>query len=797
MRITFKAFFLLTAVSLLFISSTPAQTDNFKPKFLPHITIPKIPGDIKVDGQFSEPLWKKAAIADGFVENDPGDQVKPPVESKALVAYDEDNLYIALIAYDDASTIRTSYSDRDNIFRDDYFGVILDTYGDQSWGYELFVNPYGIQGDLRIESSGNEDMSFDLVWYSEGIVTDSGYQVEIVIPFASLRFPDQDKQNWRINFWRDHQRDLRRRYCWAAQDRDNSCFLCQLGSLDGIAGIKPGKNIELLPSVIGYQSSMRDPFHPDTKLDSQDPDGELSLNGRYGISSNSSLEFTVNPDFSQVESDGDQIDVNTNFGLFFSESRPFFQEGSELYNTWFDGVYTRTINDPIFATKYTAKFGRTSLAMLSARDDASPVTITLESQSSRYLAEKSWCNIFRIKHVIKDDTYVGLLFTDRRRDSYNADTNGNEIYDSPISSGSGSLFGFDSNIRLKKSWNFEFQTIMSYTEESNDNGADLIDTTIDRLNQATFDGGKYTVGLDGEKYWGEGIYASLEHNSRNYSFDIDYWEASPTLRAENGFINQNDYRQLTYNTAYDFRPNGTVVSLWEPQFGMGRRWRHSGTFNPLKYNDAAFDEWFILGGYFRFQMQTNVFLQYTNSRERYFGILLPGISLVNLSLDTRFSKIISGGFDMSIGNSIRRNKINPELGFVQNLSFYLICKPTERLRLDPTFDYSKMDHRDGYLIDHPDADKKIYEGYIFRTRLTYQFTKELFLRLVVQYNDFSERFDIEPLLTYKINPFTKFYIGMTGGYEKFYPDEEELNLDQKWLLKDRQIFAKLQYLFRL
>lgn len=786
MRTTVKTVLLLTAAIIFFQTNVKAQTDNFTPRFKPHITIAKVEGEIKVDGQLTEPLWSKAAVADNFCENNPGDQIKPPVESKALIAYDEDNLYVALIAYDDPTTIRTSYSDRDNIFRDDYFGILLDTYGDQSWGYELFVNPYGIQGDLRMEANGNEDMSFDLVWYSEGIVTDSGYQVEIVIPFASLRFPDQEKQNWRINFWRDHQRDLRRRYSWGALDRDNPCFICKLGYLDGIEGIKPGKNIELLPSVIGYQSSMRDPFHPDTKLDNEDPEGEVSLNGRYGISSNSSLEFTINPDFSQVESDEGQIDVNTNFGLFFSESRPFFQEGSELYNTWFDGVYTRTINDPIFAAKYTAKFGRTSLAMLSARDENSPVTITLESQSTRFLAEKSWSNIFRVKHVLKEDTYFGFLFTDRRRDEY-----------AGISSASGTLFGFDSNIRLKKSLNFEFQTIISHTEEADDHGADLIDTTENRLNQSTFDGGEYTVGLDGEKYWGSGTYASLEYNSRNYSFDIDYWEASPTLRAENGYINQNDYRQLTYNTAYSFRPNGSILSLWEPQFGFGRRWRHSGTFNPLKYNDAAFDEWVILGGYFQFTKQTNIFLQYTNSRERYFGKLIPGISIVDFNIDTRFSKLISGGFDMSVGHSIRRDKLNPELGSVKNFSFYLIFKPTDRLRLDETLDYSKMDYRDSYLAAHPETEKNIYKGYIFRNRLTYQFTKELFLRLVVQYNDFSERLDIEPLLTYKINPFTKFYIGMSGGYENFYPSEEELNLDQKWLMKDRQIFAKLQYLFRI
>ena len=179
-------------------------------------------------------------------------------------------------------------------------------------GYEIFVNPIGIRGDLRVVSSGNEDISFDLVFESKGKVTESGYQVELAIPFSSLRFPDKKEQIWRINFWRDHQRDVRRRYSWAAQDRNDPCMMCQWGTVTGIENIKPSSNIDILLNIIAYQSGFRD--GPLDSFDNSNPDAEGSLNIRYGLSTNSSIEFSYNPDFSQVESDADQVDVNNTLG---------------------------------------------------------------------------------------------------------------------------------------------------------------------------------------------------------------------------------------------------------------------------------------------------------------------------------------------------------------------------------------------------------------------------------------------------------------------------------------------------
>ncbi len=147
-------------VLLSFTSANGAQdSSGFTPKYDPTLNVPRIHSRITIDGNLDEPAWGEAAVADGFAENNPGNQVKPPVDQKVLICYDEQFLYLGFVAYDDPKTIRYSLRDRDDIFRDDYFGILFDTYGDASWGYELFVNPLGIQGDLRMAGNGNEDMS--------------------------------------------------------------------------------------------------------------------------------------------------------------------------------------------------------------------------------------------------------------------------------------------------------------------------------------------------------------------------------------------------------------------------------------------------------------------------------------------------------------------------------------------------------------------------------------------------------------------------------------------------------------
>ena len=239
-------------------------------------------------------------------------------------------------------------------------------------------------------SNGNEDGAFDHDLDSEGRITNRGYQVEIAVPFASLRLPDRENQTWRVNFWRDHQRDVRRRYAWAAQDRGNPCFMCQWGTLTGLDGIVTGNNFETIVSGIASQVGAGD---PDTDFENEDPEADVSAQVKYALSSAAYAELRSTRDFSQ-ESDEGQIDVNTTFALFFRERRPFFQEGSDLLGSWINAIYTRSINDPRRGGRSSRGSSTRPASVYAAAQDAhSPIIIPLEERSHFLLGEKSFSNI--------------------------------------------------------------------------------------------------------------------------------------------------------------------------------------------------------------------------------------------------------------------------------------------------------------------------------------------------------------------------------------------------------------------
>jgi len=796
------------------VSSGQAQ-DTSSPDYHPVLRISPAAGPIAIDGDLSDAGWRNAARAGGFVEVDPGDQIKPAVESAVLMTYDQSHLFIALIAYDDPRAVRVSLCDRDNIFRDDYFGILLDTYGDMAWGYEIFVNPIGIQGDLRLLSSGMEDGALDLVFESRGVVTDSGYQVELAIPFASLRFPDRPEQTWRLNLWRDRQRENRYQYSWVAQDRDNSCFICQYGTLEGIRDIKPGSNLDILPNIIAYQSGeLIDPNAPGSDFHNADPDAELALNVRYGVSSNSSLELAVNPDFSQVESDAGQVDVNTTFALWYPESRPFFQEGSDLFSTWINAIHTRMINDPVLAAKFTGQFGRWSAAYLLARDEHSPLIVPLQQQSAGAALENSTSNIVRLRRTFRSDSYVGLTLTDRRLDGF---TSGGSDY----GAGSGTLYGLDSRLRLNDNYQFELQVLGSYTRELG--AADLIDTTQKSGTAQQYFGDGHTVALDGESFGGQAVYAEIERESRSWFAGLEYFEKSSGFRTDNGFETSNDRRQFVLNAGLEFRPNREWLVDWSPSFMLARVFEHDATIdlNPAHFDPGTIDEWFLPELEFTFKGPTEVGVSYLTSRERFSGVLFNNISRGNIWIDAHLTEMVQPGFSVDFGRSIYRQRSRqyeevipeaerttpedsvrivakrPVMGEVLEVDAWLDLKPTQRLRITPELTYSHLDHQDSYLEAHPGTEREIFSGYILRTRLTYQFTREWFLRLIVEYNDFADELAVEPLVTYKVNPYTVFYVGMGSNYRNFDPDDYSQLDGSEWHLARRQFFAKFQYLFRI
>lgn len=732
------------------------------PNFLPELQVPRVDvTDVQADGVLDESIWARAAVATGFSENFPDEQAEPPIGIEARMAYDSENLYVAYIIEDDPGRIRVNMSDRDQIWQDDYAGFILDTNGDGQVQYFVAANPYGIQGDTRM-GNGNEDVSFDLIYYSGGRLTDTGYQIELVVPFRSLRFPAADEHEWRLTHWITHPRESRNTYTWAAIDRDDPCMSCQLGTISGMKGIRSGRNLEILPSLTGsQQSTFVSPGGQAPFLDADRVTAEPSLNVKYGITSDLTADVTLNPDFSQIESDAAQIDVNETFALFFPERRAFFQEGADLFDTDIDVVYTRSINDPSAAAKLSGRFGGWTVGYIGGRDEESPILMPFEESSRLVSGGQSLSNIFRARRSFSNSSFVGGTFTDRRLDE----------------GGSGSTAGLDGSVRFRTRYRFDFQVVGSRTEELD---APALDESIGDVTFGGSSGDRYTAALDGESFSGHALSGEISRNARHYGFDVSYAESSPTFRAANGFVTQNNRREVELGNRYTFWPESNPVFDRYTVFGgAGRVWNYDGVRK---------DEFAFVGMNAQMKAQTSFRINYYESRERFADVDFSGLRGTEMHLNSNFSEKVGASIGGSFRRSIRRSD-TPVYGHALSLNANANLRPMSRLKIQPSVNFSRM--------KDPDTGETFFSGYVARTRFNVQLTRTLSTRMIVQYNDFAEALEIDPLVTFRVNAFTVLHVGSTHRYrsiEVFNPrfgGEEE-----QFLQTDRQIFFKLQYLFR-
>jgi hypothetical protein len=531
-----------------------------------------------------------------------------------------------------------------------------------------------------------------------------------------------------------------------------------MGTFEGLAGVRSGSNLEILPSVTGSHSGrLVDSGDPRSGFDNGKVDAAPSVNVKYGITSDLTADLAVNPDFSQIEADVAQIDVNTTFALFFPERRPFFQEGADLFDTWVQTVYTRSINDPIAAGKFTGRFGQTSVAYIGGRDNRSAVLLPFE-EGSEVVADagKSFSNILRVQHNFKNNSYVGGLATDRRLDD----------------GGSGSTFGIDGVYRFWTKYQLEGQFVASRTEEPN--SAALSSS----LGDGTFAGGTHTVALDGESYGGHAEYLSLERNARHWNFDIDYWAYSPTFRADNGFVTQNNNRRVIMSQGLTFYPQKIgFIDRISPGIRGAMVWNFDG----LKK-----DEWIGPSVSLQMKHQTHVFAGYWVSRELFQDVRFDGIRRFEVGVSSNFAERMQAGVEVVTGRSIARFLDTPELGRNFSLSGYSRIRPTQRMSLQPQISYSR-------LTDLETGDE-FFSGYIARMRTNYQFTRRFFARTIVQYNDFAQRLEVDPLFTYRINPYTAVWVGSTHDLDTYQRSNDPT---QDFLRQStRQFFFKVQYLVR-
>ena len=284
----------------------------------PH-RVPRVTSKVRVDGVLDDEVWKKALKMEINYEVQPGENIKPPVRTEVLFAYSKTHLYVAFRAFDpNPSKIRATVSDRDRLGTDGFVAVILDPFNDSRRTYDFFCNPYGVQADM-IESPDGGNIQWDAIWDSAGRITDWGYCVEMAIPFTSLRFPrSKEDQVWGVDAVRSYPRNVRHHIGLFPRDRNNNCYMCQAEKLIGFKGVSTPKNLEINPTLSSIYTQEREEF-PDGKFAKKEGKVDPGFTARWSFTHNITLSATINPDFSNVEADVAQLDINKQFALFYPE----------------------------------------------------------------------------------------------------------------------------------------------------------------------------------------------------------------------------------------------------------------------------------------------------------------------------------------------------------------------------------------------------------------------------------------------------------------------------------------------
>ena len=366
------------------------------------VDVPKMRAEIKVDGELDEAVWNGAAVLTGFSQYSPVDGAAAEDSTEVLVWYSDHEIHFGIRAFEPHGAVNATLADRDKYFSNDFVQLFIDTFNDKRRAFIFGVNPFGVQGDGVFSESPQttEDYTPDYIFQSKGKLTDFGYQVEVRIPFKSMGYQPARVQDWGLQVFRKVQHSGQDQ-SWTIVRRGTTSFLSQIGTLKGMTELKRGLVLDVNPVAT---ARMQGAPEAGDSYAYGDAEPEFGGNLRWGVTTNLTLNATVNPDFSQVESDAGQTVFDPRQALFFPEKRPFFLESVEQLTVPRNLIYTRRIVSPIGAVKFTGKMGGTNIGFLSAVDDAS------ESVGG---GSNPVYNVLRLKRDVGAQSTVGLVYTDK------------------------------------------------------------------------------------------------------------------------------------------------------------------------------------------------------------------------------------------------------------------------------------------------------------------------------------------------------------------------------------------------
>ena len=719
-----------------------------------------------IDGRIDDAVWRDAARITDFVQRQPTDGAPATEATDVYIAYDSSTIYLAFHAhYTDPSIMRANRTDRDRAGRgDDLFTVYFDTFLDQQRAYSFSVNGYGVQGDSIVTGGRGGggfggggpggrgpgggiprgDSSWDALFSTGGQIVEDGFTAEMAIPLKSLRYPAKGgdlPHTWGFQVARQI-RGKDETVVWSPFSRDVAGFLPQVGVLDGMTGLSTSRNLEMQPTFTAFRFGTLD--EEIGRVVDADPRPEAGVNFKYGVTSNLTADFTLNPDFSQIESDRPQVEVNQRFALFFPELRPFFLEGSEIFRIQapLNVVHTRTIVDPLYGAKLTGKAGKTTIGVLYTNDEApgavdDPLDLAFEKSAQTFVG--------RVRYDLYSESFVGAVFTDR------------EFLD-----GFSRLAGLDSNFRLGNTSSVGFRALR--TDHRDQDGLETNGYLVD---------------------------ANFRQRGRKLSYGASAFALSPDFKTDVGFVRRTDQRRFNGNIDYEWRPEHWIIS-WGPDARYARNY---------DFAQVLQDENFSTGINVNFAKNIRVNTNLNRDMERYQGINFEK-RRYGMFGGVNTSRVLSFGGGYNWGDEVFFDRTNPFLGRESGLRLFINFRPLARFSSNINITTSRFTDPNGLFVPGlndgvVDENGTVFNVNILRALSTYQFTDRLLFRNITEFDTFDETVGLNFLLTYRVNSGTAFYIGYDDHYQQREQFDDQVNVTGTgYQQTNRAIFTKFQYLFR-
>ena len=716
------------------------------------IPIHRVTTAIVIDGDLSDAGWHEAPGIETWFETNVSDSLPSKLHNVAYLAYDQQFFYAGFVFEDpEPARVRAPLGDRDDVpgFTD-YGGVILDTRNDGKTAQMFLANARGIQYDAMSSDSTGEDSSPDFFWDSAARITDKGWQLELRIPFSSLRYASANPEQWGVLLYRNYPREFRYQMFTSRLPRDSTCFICNVRPLVGLTDLPAGAHWVVAPYVSGAHEALPEGL-AGSRVRSQKPDAEAGVDAKWIPNPDTILDATLNPDFSQIETDAAQIRANERFALFYPEKRPFFLESVDMLSTPIQAVYTRTFTSPRYGARLTGDSEKTKYTVLLGEDRGGGSVIFPGSQGSDLVDQDfhSWFGVARVRRDL-GRSFVGFLYTGREIDG----------------GGHNHVAGPDVQWRPTAQDSIGAQLLWSFSE--------LLDRTDEDRDSV----------WDGSKFHGYAARLSWYRQTTKWDYYAQGSSYSADFRADNGFVPQVDYRNTYAELGRTFRPKDKPVSrlrtfvfaeytedqqgelLYQqvtPGFGMDARWN---SFIRLEF---SFDNVVNTINVDETTLQTKEFHRF---QVRPLIQVRPGKVLQQVTVSA------------TIGDDVDFTANQPADGLTTNLS--LALRPSDHVALSLSGSRRTLDAEG----------ERLFTATVARLRAVYTFNSRSWLRLIGQWDEFDTgdvvdhdaALSTSAVFAYKLNWQTVLYVG--------YGDERTLDNVDHLRRSGRQAFFKFSYAFQ-